>query len=99
MRNRLVALLVVLLAAVALSVAFAQNGQNAGAGVRKEASTWPYGGPDGTFYKGAGVQTIIGKPHKLGTQEVYTYDEYVGGAGYNHSHWNDYYNITYTGAN
>ena len=24
---------------------------------------------DGSFYKGAGVQTIIGKPHKLGTQE------------------------------
>ncbi len=32
-----------------------------------------------------------------GVQEVYTYDNYVGGAGYDHSHWNDYYDITYTG--
>ncbi len=34
-----------------------------------------------------------------GTQEIYTYDNYVGGAGYNHTHWDDYYNITYTGTN
>jgi len=32
-----------------------------------------------------------------GTQEIYTYDKYVGGASYDHTHWNDYYNITYTG--
>jgi hypothetical protein len=32
-----------------------------------------------------------------GAQEVYTYDRYVGGPSYDHTHWNDYYNITYTG--
>jgi len=32
-----------------------------------------------------------------GTQEIYTYDKYVGGPSYDHTHWNDYYNITYTG--
>ncbi len=32
-----------------------------------------------------------------GVQEVYTYDKYVGGTGYDHSHWNDYYDISYTG--
>jgi len=30
-------------------------------------------------------------------QEIYTYDKYVGGSGWDHSHWNDYYNITYSG--
>jgi len=34
-----------------------------------------------------------------GTQEIYTYDKYVGGPSYDHTHWNDYYNITYTGGN
>ena len=34
-----------------------------------------------------------------GTEEIYTYDNYVGGSGYNHTHWNDYYNITYKGTN
>jgi hypothetical protein len=32
-----------------------------------------------------------------GAQEIYTYDKYVGGPSYDHTHWNDYYNITYTG--
>ena len=32
-----------------------------------------------------------------GVQEVYTYDKYVGGPSYDHTHWNDFYNITYTG--
>jgi papain like cysteine protease AvrRpt2 len=32
-----------------------------------------------------------------GVQEIYTYDKYVGGQGQDHSHWNDYYNIAYTG--
>jgi hypothetical protein len=34
-----------------------------------------------------------------GTQEIYTYDKYVGGPSYDHTHWNDYYSITYTGGN
>jgi hypothetical protein len=32
-----------------------------------------------------------------GVMEVDTYDKYNGGAGQDHTHWNDYYNITYTG--
>lgn len=36
-------------------------------------------------------------PPTGGVQEIYTYDKYVGGAGQDHTHWNDYYNITYTG--
>jgi hypothetical protein len=57
MRNTLMVSLVLLAAGVALSVAFAQSAQN--------RTGWPFGGPTGTFYKGAGTQTIIGKPTRL----------------------------------
>ncbi|HEX3765980.1 MAG TPA: papain-like cysteine protease family protein [Kofleriaceae bacterium] len=32
-----------------------------------------------------------------GALEIDTYEAYVGGTGFNWSHWDDYYNITYTG--
>lgn len=91
MRNRSVVVTLVLLAAVALSVAFGQSGTQSSqrkspaapsakpaaasssaatvSTVTFTSNTWAFGGPEGTLYKGAGVQTIIGKPHKLGTQE------------------------------
>ena len=78
MRNRrLLGLMLVLAIAVALSVAFAQSQEksttaapaksSAPAGMR--ATNWPWGSESGTLYQGAGVQTIVGKPKKLGTQE------------------------------
>jgi len=48
---------------------------------------------DGTHY----VDVNNPWPPTSGVQVIYTYDNYVGGAGYDHSHWNDFYNITYTG--
>ena len=80
MRNRLVGLVMVLAAGVALSVSFAYSQTQSSTekapvkkattvAAAKSPSTWPFGGPEGTLYRGAGVQTIIGKPSKLGTQE------------------------------
>ena len=33
----------------------------------------------------------------VGAMEIYTYDKFVGGAGQDHTHWRDYFNITFTG--
>jgi hypothetical protein len=52
MRNRSAGLLLLIIGAVALSVALAQT-QN------RPKSTWPFGGPEGTFYKGVASQTVV----------------------------------------
>jgi hypothetical protein len=77
------------------------------------AFSWHWNGGGGHMMVATGYVTIDGVNYVSvnnplppsasvsagGTQEIYTYEKYVGGTGYNHSHWNDYYDITYTGAN
>jgi hypothetical protein len=36
-------------------------------------------------------------PPTGGTREIVTYDTYVGNAAMDHTHWDDFYNITYKG--
>ncbi len=70
------------------------------------AFSWHWNSGGGHMMVATGYVTIDGTnyvsvnnpwPPTSGVQEVDTYDEYVGGAGYDHTHWNDYYNIAYTG--
>jgi hypothetical protein len=70
------------------------------------AFSWHWNGGGGHMMVATGYVTIGGTnyvsvnnpwPPTGGVQEIYTYDKYVGGSGWDHSHWNDYYNITYTG--
>jgi len=70
------------------------------------AFSWHWNGGGGHMMVATGYVTINGTnyvsvnnpwPPTAGVQEVDTYDEYVGGSGYDHSHWNDYYDITYKG--
>jgi hypothetical protein len=77
------------------------------------AFAWHWNGGGGHMMVATGYVTIDGTqyvsvnnpwpPNAVttggGVQEVYTYDKYVGGSAYDHTHWNDYYNITYTGSN
>jgi len=70
------------------------------------AFSWHWNGGGGHMMVATGYVTIDGTnyvsvnnpwPPTGGVQEVYTYDKYVGGSSYDHTHWNDYYNIAYTG--
>ena len=70
------------------------------------AFSWHWNGGGGHMMVATGYVTIEGTnyvtvnnpwPPTGGVQEVYTYDKYVGGPSWDHSHWNDFYNITYTG--
>jgi hypothetical protein len=70
------------------------------------AFSWHWNGGGGHMMVATGYATIDGAryvsvnnpwPPTTGVQEVDTYDEYAGGSGYDHTHWNDYYDITYTG--
>lgn len=70
------------------------------------AFSWHWNSGGGHMMVVFGYGTVAGNNYVLvnnpwpptgGVQEIYTYDKYVGGAGWDHSHWNDYYNITYTG--
>jgi hypothetical protein len=73
---------------------------------RPFAFSWHWNGGGGHMMVATGYVTIDGTnyvsvnnplPVASGAQEVYTYDKYVGGPSYDHTHWNDYYAITYTG--
>ncbi|HEX3435548.1 MAG TPA: hypothetical protein VHT24_02195 [Pseudacidobacterium sp.] len=48
---------------------------------------------DGTTY----LSVNNPKPPTGGVQEIYTYDKYVVGTGWDHYQWNDYDNMTYPG--
>jgi papain like cysteine protease AvrRpt2 len=75
------------------------------------AFAWHWNGGGGHMMVATGYVTINGTQYVSvnnpwppssatstgGVQEVYTYDKYVGGSGQDHTHWNDYYNISYTG--
>ena len=70
------------------------------------AFSWHWNGGGGHIMVATGYRTISGAnyvwvnnpwPPTTGVTEMDTYDTYVGGAGQDHTHWNDYYNITYTG--
>lgn len=70
------------------------------------AFSWHWNSGGGHMMVATGYVTIDGTnyvsvnnpwPPNVGVQEVDTYEEYVGGTGYDHTHWDDYYNITYTG--
>ena len=70
------------------------------------AFSWHWNGGGGHMMVATGYQTISGTnyvwvnnpwPPTTGVTEMDTYDTYVGGAGQDHTHWNDYYNITHTG--
>jgi len=72
------------------------------------AFSWHWNSGGGHMMVATGYVTIDGTnyvsvnnpwPPTTGVQEVDTYDEYVGGPSYDHTHWNDFYNITYTGGN
>lgn len=71
------------------------------------AFSWHWDGGGGHMMVAIGYFTLNGAsyvsvnnpwPPTGGAQEIITYDNYVGGSVYDHTHWNDYYNITYTGA-
>jgi len=53
MRTRYVGLMIIAVVGVALFLVFVKSREN---------TSWAFGGPPGTFYKGAGTQTIIGEP-------------------------------------
>jgi hypothetical protein len=70
------------------------------------AFSWHWNGGGGHMMVATGYVTIDGTdyvsvnnpwPPASGVQEVYTYDKYVGGPSYDHTHWNDYFNISYAG--
>ncbi|HWB85421.1 MAG TPA: papain-like cysteine protease family protein [Bryobacteraceae bacterium] len=75
------------------------------------AFSWHWNGGGGHMMVATGYVTIDGVNYVSvnnpwppssasgsgGVQEVYTYDKYNGGSGQDHTHWNDYYNITSTG--
>ena len=70
------------------------------------AFSWHWNSGGGHMMVATGYVTIDGTnyvsvnnpwPPNVGVQEVDTYEEYVGVTGYDHTHWDDYYNITYTG--
>jgi hypothetical protein len=70
------------------------------------AFSWHWNGGGGHMMVATGYLTIDGTnyisvnnpwPPTIGVQEIYTYDKYVGGPSYDHTHWNDFYNITYKG--
>jgi hypothetical protein len=72
------------------------------------AFSWHWNSGGGHMMVATGYVTIDGTnyvsvnnpwPPTSGVQEVDTYDEYVGGPSYDHTHWNDFYDITYTGGN
>jgi hypothetical protein len=76
------------------------------------AFSWHWNGGGGHMMVATGYVTISGTNYVSvnnplppnssvsggGTEEIYTYEKYVGGTGYDHSHWDDYYNIVYTGS-
>ena len=71
------------------------------------AFSWHWNGGGGHMMVVTGYVTIARAnyvsinnpwPPTGGTQEIITYEAYVGGSAYDHTHWNDYYNITYKGA-
>jgi hypothetical protein len=71
------------------------------------AFSWHWPGGGGHMMVAIGYFTLEGTnyvsvnnpwPPTGGVQEIITYDSYVGGPAFGHTHWNDYYNITYTGA-
>lgn len=66
--------------------------------------TWHWTGGGGHMMVATGYVTIGGVnyvsindpwPPNTGDQRVITYDEYVQGVG--HTHWDDYYDVTWTG--
>jgi hypothetical protein len=73
---------------------------------RPFAFSWHWPGGGGHMMVVTGYVTVGGVnyvavnnpwPPTGGTQEIITYDNYVGGPGYGHTHWDDFYEIRYTG--
>jgi hypothetical protein len=71
---------------------------------RPIAFSWHWNGGGGHMMVLLGYVTLEGVNYvtindpwapNVGDQRIITYDHYVSGAGY--THWNDYYNIRYTG--
>jgi len=70
------------------------------------AFSWHWNGGGGHMMVATGYVTIDGVNYvsvnnpwapNVGAMEVYTYDKFVGGAGQDHTHWRDYYNIAFSG--
>jgi hypothetical protein len=70
------------------------------------AFSWHWPGGGGHMMVAVGYITLNGTnyvvvndplPVGAGSQWVNTYDYYVGGPNMGHTHWNDYYDITYQG--
>ena len=66
--------------------------------------TWHWNGGGGHMMVAMGYKTVDGVnwvemidplPVNVGNQRFITYNSYVSGAGY--THWDDFYNVTYTG--
>jgi Papain-like cysteine protease AvrRpt2 len=80
-------------------------------GKKPFAFSWHWNGGGGHMMVAMGYVTVNGVQYVSvnnpwppssstmsgGVQEVYTYDKYIGGQAQDHTHWNDYYNIAYTG--
>jgi hypothetical protein len=66
------------------------------------AFSWHWNGGGGHMMVATGYKTsddinYVSVINPSGDYEIYTYDKYVGGSTYDHTHWNDYYDITYAG--
>ena len=66
------------------------------------AFSWHWNGGGGhmlvaTGYKTSDDTNYVSVIDPTGDFEIYTYDKYVGGPSYDHTHWNDFYDITYAG--
>ena len=66
------------------------------------AFTWHWDNGGGHMMVATGYQTtsddiFVNVNDPDGVYQIVTYDTYVGGSGYDHTHWDDFYNIRYTG--